>query len=140
MLFEPSGKQLQHREADPTSAKMAYAVDSGQGRMRSSSTLYKELLKLNDPETDLNVLPSHYQALVEEIKNEIPFDNNSKVIQRFLSSINQLAKLNSCACCGRREYEMNGVCHHEVQIDKLSILQYSSKQINDLEIINLPYR
>ena len=82
MKSDPTKEQLEDRDGDAFSAQLAYAVDSGLGRMKDSKKLHLELQKIKNEETDGSQLSQEFKNLAKEIENE----NSPKNLQRIVES------------------------------------------------------
>ena len=128
MVSDPTNDQLQDRDGDALSAKMAYAMDSGLGRMKKSKTLYEQLEKLSKGETDGTTLPQQYESLAREITNENSSNNLQRIVESFKKKIDRRAKLLACAACGMRNFNMGSNRFRETKLSQLNILMYTEEE------------
>lgn len=83
MLTDPTANQLAGRDKDAISAKMAFAIDTGLGRMKDARHLHHELSKIKDGISNGKDVPHDFEPLKKEIEKENDKMNLERVVQSF---------------------------------------------------------
>lgn len=137
MHGDPTEEQLKERDGDALSAQVAYAVDSGLGRMKDASSLHNVLDNIREKGNDTSSnLPQEYQSLTKEIKKENNPENLQRIVHSFKKKIDRQAKLLACAACGMRHFNMGSNRFSETKISHLKVLKYTEKEMASFTTAN----
>ena len=131
MLNEPSSDQLKDRDGDAISARMAFATDTGLGRMHDAEHLHYELDQIKNGMIDGHDIPPKFKNLKSEIEKENNPKNLERIVQSFKRKISRFAKLKACASCGIRNFEMGQCKFYETKLSQLDALAYTKAELAD---------
>ncbi len=137
MKRKPTQVELAGYERDPTAALISLFRNTGLSRFKMARALYG---KSNKIEISNPLNKEAIGMLAQEVKKDFQASEWGRIVDQFQNNFNLTATLKSCACCGMRSYEMGSVNYVEVDVQSLTLLQYSIEQMNYLNRIPSEYQ
>ena len=144
-LQQPTRKQLSSQfERDPIAALLALAINSGLNRFSATSELYGTGNMVDSTKDTVREAIARLEAeMIASFEDADGRDSRERIVNDFLKSVNLIAPLFACACCGIREFksgsEDSPLCV-DVPLWKLSKLHLTKCQVDDLIAIPEIYR